>query len=122
MEFEIRFGIPEMLDFWNNLISSIKNGTASKDDKVLYKKLHKTLKLLSSNPRHPSLNTHEISKLTSRYECKVFEAYLENNTPGAGRIFWVYDPNKQSITVVGIEPHPNDKNNAYKKIKLSSLM
>lgn len=110
-----------MLDFWNKLKSTVINNSASKDEIHLYNLLYKAFTLLSQNPKYPSLNTHEISELTSRYGLKVFESYLENNTPAARRIFWVYGPNKQDITIVAIEPHPNDKNNAYKKIKLSSL-
>ena len=26
-------------------------------------------------------------------------------------MFWVYGPNKQEITVIGLEPHPEDKKN-----------
>lgn len=36
------------------------------------------------------------------------------------RVFWVYGPNKNEITIIGIEPHPNDKSNSYKKITLSA--
>ena len=74
-----------------------------------------------SNPKHPGLNSHEITSLTARYGMKVFESYLENNTPKAGRIFWVYGPNKKDITIIGLEPHPDDKTNAYKKVTLSAL-
>jgi hypothetical protein len=53
---------------------------------------------------------------------KVWESYLENNVPSAGRIFWVYGPEQQAITIIGLEPHPNDsKSNAYKKITLSAI-
>lgn len=52
----------------------------------------------------------------------MWESYLENNTPAAGRIFWSYGPQKGDITIVDIEPHPNDaKSNAYKKIILSQM-
>ncbi|WP_231364260.1 hypothetical protein [Treponema socranskii] len=55
-------------------------------------------------------------------EMKDFwESYLENNKPAAGRIFWVYDPNKSDITIIGLEPHPNDKKDAYRKITLSAM-
>jgi hypothetical protein len=37
---------------------------------------------------------------------EVFEAYAENNTPGAYRIFWHYGPDKNMITIVAITPHP----------------
>jgi len=119
--FNIHMGIPEMDSFWNNLSNSIVNKTASKNDEILYKKLGKTLCLLSNNPRHPGLESHEISALTHRYGMKVWQSYIENKTPNAGRLFWVYGPNKSDITIIGIEPHPNDKSNAYKKITLSSF-
>jgi hypothetical protein len=51
----------------------------------------------------------------------VWEPYLENKTPEAGRIFWVYGPNRMEITIIGLEPHPEDKSNAYNKITLSSM-
>ena len=59
--------------------------------------------------------------VTNRYGMKVWESYLENNTPGVGRIFWVYGPRQGDITLIGLEPHPNDKSNAYRKITLSSM-
>lgn len=121
MDFEIRLGVPEMSDFWDKISSKVNDGTASNEETRLFGKLLKTFRLLKSNPKHPSLNSHEISQLTSRYGIKVFESYLENHTPGAERIFWVYGPFKQCITIIGLEPHPNDKSNAYSKIKLSSL-
>ena len=88
---------------------------------ILYKQLGKAMALLSSNPKHPGLNSHEITSLSSRYGMKVFESYLENNTPKAGRIFWVYGPNKKDITIIGLEPHPDDKSNAYRKVTLSAM-
>ena len=56
-----------------------------------------------------------------KYGMKVWESYLENNTPGADRIFWAYGPKQGDITVIGLEPHPNDKSNAYKKTTLSQM-
>lgn len=88
----------------------------------MYRKLGKAMKLLSENPRHPGLKSHEIRALTRRYGgVKVWESYLENHTPGAGRIFWVYGPEKNDVTVIGVEPHPNDQGNAYRKITLSDM-
>jgi hypothetical protein len=37
---------------------------------------------------------------------KVFEAYVENRTPGAYRIFWYYGPQSGEITVFAMTPHP----------------
>lgn len=77
--------------------------------------------LLSQNPRYLGLQSHEITSLTARYGMKVWESYLENNTPAAGRIFLACGPEQGDITVIGPEPHPNDKANAYKKITLSQM-
>ncbi|MCC2667186.1 MAG: hypothetical protein K0R24_1679 [Gammaproteobacteria bacterium] len=36
----------------------------------------------------------------------IFEAYAENNTPAAYRIFWHYGPEKKDITIIAITSHP----------------
>lgn len=113
-------GIPEMQEFWNNLCSKVDLGIATKDEIKLYKKMGKAMYHISQNPRHPGLETHEITSLSRRYGMKVWQFYLENQTPAAGRIFWVYEPNCGEITIIGLEPHPNDKSNSYDKITLSS--
>ena len=110
-----------MKSLWDGLTSKIKNGTANRNEEKLYRQLGKAMKFLSEDPRYPSLCSHEIDALTVRYGIKVWESYLENNTPAAGRIFWVYGPAAGDITIIGIEPHHNDKSNAYKKITLSSM-
>lgn len=117
--FKIHMGVPEMDELWRNLSEKYRTGNATKSELLLYKKLGKTLKQIAQNPRHPGLETHDIEILTKRYGIKVWQSYLENHTPGAGRIFWVYGPGKGDITIIGLEPHPNDKSNAYKKITLS---
>ena len=122
MTYNIRLGVPEMAEFWNGLRGKIANDTANKDEQATYKKIGKAMKLLAGNPRHPGLQSHEISSLTKRYGgIKVWESYLENNTPSAGRLFWVYGPNQSDIMIIGVEPHPSDKGNAYKKITLSNM-
>lgn len=119
--FHIRLGIPDVAEFWNNLTNKVKADEASKTEIRLYQMIGKAMALLSNNPRHPGLHSHEISALSARYGEKVWESYLQNNTPSAGRIFWVYGPSAGDITIIGIEPHPNDKSNAYKKITLSAM-
>ena len=119
--YNIRLGIPEMEQFWKDLCKKVKTGNANKNDKTLHKKLGKTMKMLSQNPRHPGLESHEISSLSKRYGMKVWESYLENNTPAAGRVFWVYGPDRRDITIIGLEPHPNDKVKSYDKVTLSAM-
>ena len=69
-------------------------------------KILKTLGLLATNLRSPSLQTHEFHTLSGPNGEKVFEAYVENNTPSAFRVFWYYGPGKAVITVFLISPHP----------------
>jgi len=64
------------------------------------------LGLLQTNPRHPGLKTHEYTTLKGPNDEKVFEAYAENKTPAAFRIFWYYGPKKSEITIVAITSHP----------------
>ena len=71
-----------------------------------YKAVRKTLAYLEANPRHPSLQTHEYESLTTKGGEKVFEAYAEQSTPAAYRVFWRYRPEKGQITIIAITPHP----------------
>lgn len=83
--------------------------TALENDKGLFKRLkavRKTLGLLEKNPRHPSLHTHKYSSLEGPEGEEVFEAYAENRTPAAYRVFWYYGPGKKQITIIAITPHP----------------
>ncbi len=80
---------------------------------AILEQVRKALGYLEIDPRHPSLNTHEFTSLTGVNGEKVFEAYAQNNTPGAYRIFWHYGPDETKakkrtpvITVVAITRHP----------------
>ena len=119
--YSIHMGVPEMETLWNDLRNKVRQGVATKKRIKLYKQLGKAMRLLSNDPRYPGLQSHEIDALTARYGMKVWESYLENNTPAAGRIFWVYGPNQGDITIIGLEPHPNDKSNAYRNVTLSEM-
>ena len=121
MTYRIRLGVPEMAALWNDLRQKVADGTAGKRDRTLYQKLGKAMKQLSADPRHPGLQSHEISTLSKRYGMKVWESYLENRMSAAGRIFCVDGPEQGDITIIGLEPHPNDKGNAYQKITLSDM-
>ncbi len=81
-----------------------------KEDKGLakrYKAVQEALKKLQHNPRHPSLQTHEFYSLKSAKGEKVFEAYAEQNTPAAYRIFFCYGPKRGVISIISIERHPD---------------
>ena len=75
--------------------------------------IRKALGYLEIDPHHPGLQTHEFISLTGANGERVFEAYAQNKTPGAHRIFWHYGPDEINgkrrvpvITIVAITPHP----------------
>ena len=70
------------------------------------KAVKKALGLMETNIRHKSLCTHKYDSLSGPNGEEVFEAYAENNTPGAYRIFWYYGPSRGMITILAITPHP----------------
>jgi hypothetical protein len=70
------------------------------------RKVRKCLGYLQTKPRHPSLATHEYSSMIGVSGQKVWEAYVENNTPAAWRVFWHYGPGSNEITIVAVTPHP----------------
>ena len=71
-----------------------------------YKAVRKTLHLLAKDPRYPGLQNHEYLSLGGPNGEKVFEAYAEQQTPAAYRVFWYYGPDKGKITIFAITPHP----------------
>lgn len=119
MTFRVVYGEPDVANLMLELLEKHQAGKLTKNGEKLLKKIVKALRFLSENPGHNSLNSHEISALSTKYGIKIFESYLENNTPRAGRIFWFYDPNvKGQIVFAGIEPHP--EKSAYGRVSLST--
>ena len=80
---------------------------------ALLGQVRKALGYIELDPHHPGLQTHEFMSLRGVNGEKVFEAYAQNNTPGAYRIFWHYGPDEVKgkkrtpvITIVAITRHP----------------
>jgi hypothetical protein len=80
---------------------------------AIFVQVRKALGYLEIDSHQPNLNTHEFTSLTGANGENVFEAYAQNNTPGAYRIFWHYGPDETKgkkrtpvITIVAITPHP----------------
>ena len=71
-----------------------------------WKAVRRALGMMEVNLRHPGLQPHEFLSLTGPTGEKVFEAYAENKTPAAYRIFWHYGPGTGKITIVAITDHP----------------
>lgn len=74
----------------------------------LFKQVEKCVRLLLEDPRHPGLHTHPYDSIEHPYDKReeVFEAYAQNKTPGAYRVFWCYGPEKGEITIIAITAHP----------------
>ncbi|MBD3393613.1 MAG: hypothetical protein GF410_16475 [Chitinivibrionales bacterium] len=122
MAFTVRMGVPGMEAYWQDLCAREEQGKLDKGELKTFKKLLRALNHLSLDPRYPSLNSHEIEPLSKIAGFKVWQSYLENKTPAAGRIFWAYGPGKSEITILAIEPHPEDRKKAgYAKVRLSDL-
>ncbi len=87
-----------------------KGKAKSSKQEGLFRQVHKTIQLLAQNPRHVGLRTHEYSSpgLENPFDStkKIFEAYAQNKTPGAYRVFWCYGPKQQELTIIAITPHP----------------
>ena len=70
-----------------------------------FKAVSKALKFLAQDPRHPSLQTHQYFSLSGPNGEKIFEAYAEQDTPAAYRIFFYYGRTRGEIVVFAITPH-----------------
>ncbi len=75
--------------------------------------VRKAIGYLEIDPHHPGLQTHEFTSLSTAIGETVFEAYAQNRTPGAYRVFWRYGPDEMAgkkrvlvITILAITPHP----------------
>ena len=74
---------------------------------VKRQKVLKTLRLLRDiGPAHPGLNSHKYHSRSGPHGEDLWESYVENRTPGAWRIWWIYGPEDDMITVVTLGPHP----------------
>jgi hypothetical protein len=74
---------------------------------IKLKKVKKTLRLLRDvGPGHPGLSSHKYQSLTGPAGEEFWESYVENKTPGAWRLWWMYGPAPAALTILTIGPHP----------------
>jgi hypothetical protein len=78
---------------------------ANSSDKTRYNAIKKTLLYLAQNPHHNSLQTHPFLSLKGPNGEKVFEAYAQQKTPAAYRVFWYYGSTRGTIVILAITPH-----------------
>lgn len=93
--------------------ASVRELEANPKQAGLLKQLRKVLGLLETDLRHPSLQTHKFRSLAGPNGEEVFEAYVQNQTPGAYRVFFCYGPDRIEgkrrvpvLTVIAVTPHP----------------
>lgn len=84
----------------------LRNLKTNKGLEKRYKAVKKSVRLLAENPRHPSLQTHTYKSLTGPHGEKVYEAYAENKTPAAYRIFFYYGHPKGVLIILSVLSHP----------------
>jgi hypothetical protein len=94
-------------------LDALRELERSSHQESLLKQVRKTLGLLETNPRHPSLQTHKFRSLHGPNGEEVFEAYVQNQTSAAYRIFFYYGPDRLEgkrripvLTIVAITQHP----------------
>lgn len=75
--------------------------------RVKLKKVRKALRLLEqAGPRHPGLHSHDYKSVPGPGGTPLWESYVENKTPSAWRVWWIYGPQDGQITIITIGPHP----------------
>jgi hypothetical protein len=70
------------------------------------RKVRRCLGQVQVNPRHPGLAAHKFRSLTGPSGQEVWEVYVENRTPSAWRVWFWYGPDRDTITILTIGPHP----------------
>lgn len=94
------------LNFTSTSKQSLKDLKENSSLEKRFKAVKKSLGFLQDNPRHKSLQTHQYHSIKGPKGEKIFEAYAEQNTPAAYRIFFYYGPSKGELTIFAITPHP----------------
>ena len=94
-------------------LETLRELEGSPHQESLLKQVRKTLAFLETNPRHPSLQTHKYQSLRGPNGEEVFEAYAQNQTAAAYRVFFFYGPDRTEgkrripvLTILAITPHP----------------
>lgn len=94
------------LSFTLSAKQTLKELKESKHLEKRFKAVTKSLQYLIENPRHSSLQTHQYASLSGPDGEKVFEAYAQQDTPAAYRIFFYYGRQRGEIVIFAITPHP----------------
>ena len=97
-------------DSARTVLAGLQNNPA---ERAHYRQVAKTLGLLETNLRHPSLQTHKYQSRRGPNGEEILEAYAQQHTPGAYRVFFFYSPDvitkkkrTRVLMIFAIVPHP----------------
>jgi hypothetical protein len=93
---------PSQLLYTREAERVLDNLRAKKQYEAKLKKVRKALRLL----QHPGLHSHDYQSVPGPGGVTLWESYVENKTPSAWRIWWIYGAGDAQITIVTIGPHP----------------
>lgn len=66
------------------------------------KRVESALRRLGDDPRYPSLSTKKYDEARN-----IWQSYVEQGTPAAWRIWWIWHPTEaDTIIVLSFGPHP----------------
>lgn len=95
------------LRYYPDAAASLQRLTADAGLAKQRKAVLKALGLMEKDLRSRSLKTHKVKGVKCPHKSDLFEAYAQNRTSGAWRIFWCHDPaDKTILCIVDICPHP----------------
>ena len=99
--------MPFALTFTTEAQLTLADLAADPSHAMKLKRVRKALALPEDNPRHPGLRVHPFRSLAGPNGEPIWEAYVENRTPQAWRIWFWYGPSRNGITILAIGPHPD---------------
>lgn len=100
-------GAPPYVLSYTDEASKVIDDLGSPQHAVKFKKVRKALKhLQTEGPSYPGLHSHQYQSVPGPGGKPLWESYVENKTPSAWRIWWIYGPAQDEITIVTIGPHP----------------
>ena len=72
-----------------------------------YEKVKRAIKVMREvGPSYPAFESHRMKHLAGPGRRPIWNSYIENRTPGAWRMYWVYGEDEVYILSVG--PHEHD--------------
>lgn len=70
-----------------------------------FKKARKAIQLMREiGPTHPGFHTHKMVHLQGPGGRDIWNSYVENRTPGAWRMYWIYRDNGD-VYILSMGPH-----------------